>query len=268
MKNFIVFFSFILVLNSCSNSDISEGGENLPEPVFSIPLNTGNWWTYNVVGNGTTNRDSLFISGDTLISSYVNKKFKAKNNIAIGFYSSSLKNNGVRKENNILYLTGSLAINQIQTLPINLVLDVQNFIIFKSGAATQEILSTKTGSFQQTINNNPLTIDYTLTSLGGTSFTSFTSPNGINYSDVKSTKIKLNIKITSSQIIAGFPVTITYLQPQDVLISTLYTAKNIGVVYVNTDTSYSLPQFVATELGIPLTSSQNQKEFLHTFNVN
>ena len=156
----------------------------------------------------------------------------------------------------------------MQALPINLILDLQNFIIFKSGAATNETLSTKTGSFQQTVNNNPLTIEYTLTSLGGDSYTTFNSPNGTSHTDVKATKIILNLKITSTQIIAGFPVTVTYLQPQDVLTSTLYIAKNKGMVYANTDTNYTIPQAVATQLGIPTTSSQNQKEYLHTYNVN
>lgn len=268
MKTLIYFFSLFLVCISCSNSDVSDGGENTPEPIFNIPMNTGNWWTYNVVGNGTTTRDSLYVSGDTLITPYTYKKFKAKNNLATGFYSSSLKNNAVRKENNTLFLTGSLTINQLQALPISIVLDLQNFIIFKSSAATNETLSTKTGSFEQTVNNNPLTIDYTLTSLGGEYFTTFNSPNGTNYTDVKTTKIVLNLKITSTQIIAGFPVTITYLQPQDVMTSTLYIAKNKGMVYSDTDTSYTVTQAVATQLGIPLTNSQNQKEYLYTYNVN
>jgi len=268
MKTLIYFFSLFLLLTSCSNSDISDGGENTPEPVFAIPMNTGNWWTYDVIANGATTRDSIYVSGDTIISPFTYKKIKAKNNLATGFYSSSLKNNGIRKENNTLYLTGSLAINQMQTLPINLVLELQNFIIFKSGAAPNETLSTKTGSFQQTVNNNPLTIDYTLTSLGGDSFATFNSPNGSTHSDVKATKIVLNLKITSTQIIAGLPFTITYLQPQDVLTSTLYIAKNKGMVYANTDTNYTISQPVATQLGIPTTSSQNQKEYLHTFNVN
>lgn len=268
MKTLIYYLGLFLICISCSNSVVLDGGENTPEPVFTIPMNTGNWWTYNVVANGTTTRDSLYVSGDTLITPYTYKKFKAKNNLATGFYSSSLKNNAVRKENNTLFLTGSLTINQLQALPISFVLDLQNFIIFKSSAATNEMLSTKTGSFQQTVNNNPLTIDYTLTSLGGESFATFNSPNGTTYTDVKATKIVLNLKITSTQIISGFPVTITYLQPQDVMTSTLYIAKNIGMVYANTDTNYTIPQAVASQLGIPTTSSQNQKEFLHTFNVN
>lgn len=268
MKTLIYFFSLLLVCVSCSNSDGADSGGTTLEPVFAIPMNTGNWWTYNVVGNGTTTRDSLYISGDTLITPYTYKKFKAKNNLATGFYSSSLKNNAVRKENNTLFLTGSLTINQLQALPISFVLDLQNFIIFKSGAALNETLSTKTGSFQQTVNNNPVTIDYTLTSLGGDSFATFSSPNGSSHADVKSTKIVLNLKITSTQTIAGFPVTITYLQPQNVMTSTLYIAKNKGMVYSNTDTSYTVAQTVATQLGIPTTNSQNQKEFLDTFNVN
>jgi hypothetical protein len=50
--------------------------------------------------------------------------------------------------------------------------------------------------------------------------------------------------------------------------STLYIAKNKGMVYSDTDTSYTVTQAVATQLGIPLTNSQNQKEYLYSYNVN
>ena len=82
------------------------------------------------------------------------------------------------------------------------------------------------------------------------------------------TKIILNLKITSTQIFAGIPVTIIVLQPQDVITSTQYISKSIGVVYTKTLTTYNLDTAIANQFGIPASNSQTQEEFLDIFNVN
>ena len=108
-----------------------------------------------------------------------------------------------------------------------------------------------------------------LKSFAGENYESFTSPNGDSYSNVKSTIIRLNVTITTVQeIIPGFPINITVLTPQDVIVSTQYIASGIGVVHTNTDTSYSINTTIASELGIPASGSQNQKEFLDTYEIN
>lgn len=264
MKNLYLVGLLAVFFIACSNDDATD--TTPVEPEFSIPLNNGNWWTYNVLNNGTTLRDSLYIFGDMTVNSMTYKKFKTRNDVAVGFYTSTLKNNGIRKDNNLLRYTGNIDISQILGIPT--AIPVDNFIIFKSNATVDEVLNTKTSTIQQNVNNTPITIDYTLTTLGGQSFATFNSPNSTSHSNVKSTKIKLNLKITTVQVVGGIPVTITILQPQDVLLSTIYIAANKGVVYVNTDTTYTLAQEIATMMGIPATNSDNIKEFLHTTNIN
>ena len=56
---------------------------------------------------------------------------------------------------------------------------------------------------------------------------SFTSPDGTVYTDVKSTKIKLNLNITTEITVLGSPQTITALAPQDVLVATMYLSDGI-----------------------------------------
>lgn len=233
----------------------------------ALPLNNGNYWTYDVAGT-TTTRDSLYISGDTIIAPNTYKKFKNRNNVATGFYCSSVNNNGVRKEGGKLLLSGNFSVGQGPALPVGLDLSLSDFIIFKEYATNGEILSVKSGSFQQTFSGTPLTIEYNLRTVGGDSFTSYTSPNGDVYSDVKSTKVILNLKVTTTQVIAGFPITVTVLQPQDVVTSTQYLSKSIGVVYTKTLTTYTIDPTIAANLGIPATNTQNQEEFLDTYLVN
>ena len=265
----ILLIALSFTLFSCSNDDTEETTAAVVETtVFTdaLPLNNGNYWTYDVEGT-TITRDSLYIFGDETVGAFNYKKFKNKNDISTGFYTTSLNNNNLRKDTGKLLLTGSLSIPG-QTLPIGLDLNVVDFIIFKESAPNGELLNEKIGSFQQTVNNIPLTIEYKLKSFGGENFTSFTSPNTDIYPDVKTTKIVVNLKVTTVQTIAGIPITLTVLQPQDVITSTQYFSKNIGVVYTKTLTTYNLDATIASQLGIPATNSQTQEEFLDTYLVN
>lgn len=266
MKKLIFLASLIATSSfiSCSSED-GDGGTN-----YNLPLNDGNYWTYDVNSEGVETRDSLYISGDVVMNTKTYKKFETLDNVATGFYSSSLRNNGVRKSGSKLLLSGNLSLASGQDLPFNFDLTLDDFVIFNSNASNNQTLNSSpvTGTIQETYNGYPLTIAYSLQSYGGESLSSFTSPNGDTYANVKSTKIKLNVSVTSEQTFGGFTIPITILAPQDLIISTLYTAEDIGVVYVNTDTSYSINSDIADDFGIPATNSQNQKEYLDIYVVN
>lgn len=264
----ILFLLSILILFNCTSSD--NGVDTTPTESlveFAIPLNNGKFWTYKVqVAGSPTLRDSLYIESDVVINGKIYKKFKSRNNVGNGFYTSSIKNNAVREDGNKLLLTGSFSIPISPNLPAPINIDLTDFIIFSKNAANGTQLSTQTGSFNQTINNTPLTFDYTLKSEAGEAFNSFTSPNTLVYNEVKSTKITLTLKITTNQVIAGFPVSVIILPTQDVMVSKQFLAKNKGVVHTNTLTSYNISQQFATQLNIPASSTQTQNEFLDTFN--
>lgn len=260
----ISYFSLICLIPivfSCSSDDSSGSETN-----FSTPLTTGSYWTYDVVGEAGTTRDSLFVANDTTIGSNVYKKFKTKNNIATGFYSSSLRNNGVRESNGKLLLSGDLALASGQNLPINLDLTLTDFVIFNKNASNNQALnsSPKTGTINEDFNGYPLTINYSLQSFAGETLANYSSPDGTVYSNVKITKIKLNASIAT--LISG--ISIPVLANQEVLVSTQYIANGIGVVYTNTVTSYSLNALAASELGIPASNSQTLEEFLDTHVIN
>ncbi|WP_291138386.1 hypothetical protein [Flavobacterium sp. UBA7663] len=211
----------------------------------------------------------MFIDSETTVNSNTYNVFKTRDNIATGFYSSAFQNNKVRESNGKLLLTGDLAISAGVILPIDLDLTLNDFIIFNKNASNNQVLNSfpKTGTINETVNGYPLSINYSLQSYGGETLSSFTT-NGITYTNVKSTKIKLNISITTVITVLGSPQTITALAAQDVLVSTQYLADGIGVVYTNTVTSYNLNSFIAGELGIPATYTQTQEEFLDTYLIN
>jgi hypothetical protein len=265
MKKYYFFVLAVMsIVSSCSNdTDDTTAPSN-----FSTPLKVGNFWTYDVKNGTIFTRDSLYISNDIVIDSKTYKKFNTKNPVASGFYSSSLRNNALRQEDGKLYLTGDLTLNMAANLPFDVDLSVSDFIIFYKDAANNQPLNAvpKSGTINETFNNFPLEIKYSLQVFGGETFTSFTSPDGTVYSNVKSIQVRLNVGITT--VFPGFPVTITALTPQDVVVSTQYFADGIGMVYAKTITSYSVDATIANRLGIPPSETQTQEEFLDTYLVN
>jgi hypothetical protein len=258
----LIVITFLTILASCT-TDTTISIE--PETNY-LPLAIGDYWTYNVTTNTQTQRDSLYIFKDTTINAKIYKKFKTKN-LPIGFFSNSLNKNGLRKNGSSLLLTGTLALDFGVGIPINL--NVTDFVIFNETATNNQQLSSVTGTINQTVQNYPLVIDYTLKSIAIETLPTYTS-HGHVYSDVKRVKTILNAKITTTVSVPGFPipVTATILDPQDVVISNQYYAKNIGMVYTNTAINYHLNAMPGgITLPIPSTGSQTQDEFLDVYNV-
>jgi hypothetical protein len=251
--------TFLSVLISCSNDS------NITSDTNFMPLSIGNYWKYNVVSNAQTQRDSLYVTRDTTINSKVYKKFKTKNN-PNGFFSNSLNKNGLRREGSALLLTGTMALDFGLGVPINL--NLVDYVIFNENATINQQLGTVSGTVNQTIQSYPMVVDYTLKSIAIESLASFTSNNHI-YTDVKRVKTILNAKITTTFVVGGFPLPVTVLSAQDVVISNQYYSKNIGMVYTNTLINYQLNSLPGgINLPLPSSGSQTQDEYLTVYNVN
>lgn len=261
--NIIKFFALVAFvgLSSCSSDDSNTNP--VDQATNYLPLSVGNYWTYDVTTEGVTNRDSLYSSNDTLISGVSHKKFKTLDLIPYGFYSTSLKNNGLRVDGGTVKMSGSASFDYGLGTPI--AISISNFIILKESAVAGEQLSAVSGTFSQTVEGYPLDFTYTLRTESDGQVASYTSPNSDTYTDVLKTKVILNLKITTTQSLGGFPVTVTILAPQDVVTSTQYYSKGIGMVHTNTNIMYQLQEFPGVTLPFPSSGSQTQQEFLDTY---
>lgn len=264
--------AFVSVLFSCSSDDnqvinTNDPGNTGPTTNY-LPLTTGNFWTYKVVGNGVTQRDSLYVGNDTVINTKTYKKLKTLNQ-PIGFYSNSLHNNGLRIEGPSLLLSGTVGLNIGNALPINL--SLSDFVMFKENAMANDQLSSVSGIIDQTFQGYPVKLEYTMKTTAMETLPSFVSDNH-TYSDVKKVKTILNLKVSTTVTIPGIPIAIpvTIMNPQDVVVSYQYYSKNIGMVYDNTTISYQLQDLSAygITLPIPQSGSQVQDEFLDTYHIN
>lgn len=249
---------------SCSSDDSSEDNG---APATSLPIVAGNFWVYDVVNRETANtpetfaRDSVYVGNDTLINGTTFMKIKTPT-IANGFFSGTLKNNGLRIDGNKMRISGSVDFSA--GLPTSLAFSISDFIILKENAVTGEELSSTNGSFTEVYDGIPLTFNYILKSVADGQRDSLTS-NGNTFSNITRTKVILNLKITA--VLYGF--TITVMPAQDVLVSTQHYSKNIGMVYNQTQINYTLNTLPPDlEISIPQSGSQTQEEFLDVYQVN
>ena len=262
---FLLIFAILILLFSCNSDSNSES--NVPSQTNYFPLTNRNYWKYNILTNAITQKDSLYISNDTTINTKIYKKFKTRN-MPFGFFSNSLNKNGLRIEESKLLLTGAIAFDFGVGIPINL--SVIDFTIFDENAPINQQLGSVSGIINQTVQNYPLVIEYTLKSTSLESLPTFTS-NGRVYNDVKKVKTVLNAKITTTFTVAGisFPVVVNILDAQDVITSYQYYSKNIGVCYTKTIINFNLNSLpVGISIALPTSGNQTQEEFLENHRLN
>lgn len=271
MKTKLVLVSLLIVIfTSCSNNDTDSTNDiDLSDaiPTVYMPLANGNYWDYDVqqvtpgAVNSSLGMDHLFISNDTVISGSTYKKMKTSAT-PIGFFSNTLRNNGVKISGSSLVATGTFNL-PFPGLTTPIQINLNNFAFFKENAAINTELSSTSGTLQQTVSGYPLDINYTLKSIAQETMASYTS-NGVTYPNVKKTRLVLNLKITTT----ASGITATLLTDQPVLILNEYFAKNLGNVYTNTFFHYDINASVANSFGIPATVSQTVEEFLTTYHLN
>lgn len=265
MKKLIyVFLSVVATVSivSCSSSDDSNSDDNSNNTPFAIPLAAGNYWKYDVLVDVDTYSDSLYIANDTVIANKTYKKFKTQD-IPVGFYSSSLNENGVIYEDGKVLLSGSLDLAQGQGLPTAVNLSVTDLVVFNKNANNGDALNATpvTGTTQQDYQGITFDIDYELNTYAGETFSSFTSPDGTVYSNVKSSVVKLNLTVSNSLL------NINILSDPEVMTSTLYFADGIGMVYSKTDLNIAINSSVVLP-NIPQNTNQSQEEFLTDYLLN
>lgn len=264
MKKVIWLLALVVSVSACSNDDENPIGG---DPINNYyPLKTDNTWKYSVVNEQTTTQDVLWVTGETTIAGKNYFTMEAEN-IPTGFYTTSINGQSLRNENNTVYMTGALDFNLGDMFAVNLTLN--DFILVKSGAASSELLSTVSGTMSETFENIPLTATYTLSTINQNSLPSYTS-EGVVYEDVMVVKFALNMKVVATVNLGGFPINVPVLNSQDVVVSTQYYAKNIGLVHAATTISYNLQDLSSLPIEIPIPQSQMNlsNEYLLDFDQN
>lgn len=268
MKKFILPFAIVsLLLASCSGDDDSgNNNENNTPTADFLPLGEGNFWVYNVDSEtAAAGQDYLYISGTETIGGKVYDKFTTQN-APFGFYSNSLYNNKMRQDGDKLVVTGQTQFAFAEGVPLDI--SVTDFVIFKEHASNGQTLGSANGTIDQTIEGYNMQINYVLTTIAKGDVATYTI-GGHTYNDVKKVETRLNLAINVPMTVSGVQFNAVIMPAQNVVVSTQYYAKEIGVVHVETDIHYNLADFSQfnVTLPVPQSFSDHQEEVLDNYNV-
>lgn len=258
----ILLASIIIATISCSKKDdpivtqdtstISTAGDDVVTTFFpNILLNS---WTFasttTIVtptpANGTlptTATDVLRIDADVIENSIAYKIMKTSPANPMGFYCNMVNNNKLRVVGSSVKMTGNINFN-VSSNPI--MFSVKDFTIFKENAVAGTEVGIANGIFDTTIQASngsavPVSGNYNIKSVADVSLASLVVGN-ITYNDVKKTIITINI--TGNANLGT--TSIAALLAQDVVVSTQYYAKGVGVIKAETIIKYEFAPTVAS----------------------
>ncbi len=228
-----------------------------------LPLADLNNWYYNntIESNGPISPDILEIDGTVSSNNNTYHHFVA-NNDATGIYTLYMGNLDVRKDNHNYRANGTFTINlgtEAIDIPIN------DEVMLTEGASVGDVLSTISGTQNQTMNDIPLTIYYNL-KVEVVAVDASKTIDGTTYNNTITTKTTLNMKIDAT--ISGF--TVNAMAQQDVVILNDTYADQKGMMLSEAKVEYHLEDFSAygIDLGTPQDYLENSRQVIVNYTLN
>src|SRR5690606_18448687 len=209
IKNIILLLFAGAIALACSSDDNSGTGENNTQLGY-FPQNIGDYWIYDVQGEGFSGEDYLYVNGETTENGTIYKTF-ATQNAPTGFYSTLLTSGKLSTVNSITSYTGTINIGEMLGGMEDLTFDLTNFTILDTSATQGNLLSSESGEIYQDFGDYALDVEYNLSSISKGSLELFVLENGSNYNDVKITSLTLSLKVNFVITFMGIQIPYTIL---------------------------------------------------------
>ncbi len=275
-RTYLLWLFAAVLLAACSTSDDSQttddqsgdgnndGNGDPVEVIDYFPLNADSWWTYNNTSDQGASRDSLYVTGTTVIDGETFTNMDALEP-AVAFMTNLFSQSAARTTDTELILNGELTSPVIDGFP-TVIIPLENVALYDSSANTGDILATVTGELNEVISTIPVLIDYTVVSEQGEKLASFTL-EGQNFEDVLTSKIIVNLAVTAQIEIGGIVIPFPILLSQDVLVITNYYVKDTGLVFSDVQFEYMLEDLSGTGIdpGIPTEGSSTSAQTIDSF---
>ncbi|MDG1715474.1 hypothetical protein [Lacinutrix sp.] len=256
LKHIILPLIAMLFIVSCSednndsntNNNNNNGGNIIEGNYF--PSTVNNYWKYDVTStDNTTNQnivslDSLYVVAETVTTAMLDvNDGLAANGPIIGLLASGT----LTKSDTTLAVDGALELPAEITDLIDFDIALNNFILYNIEANNNTQLASNSNSITQDFNGFPLTIAYQLksTALGHSENLNL---NGTSFSNVVSSKMTLNLSVSTTITVAGISFPLSILNAQDILVSTNYYVEDIGLVQADSNTNYQISATAITAL--------------------
>jgi len=221
-------------------------------------------------GENITSTDSLYIATETpnAFTFGVND-----NMIANGTINSLLTSGSLTRTETTLSLDGDLALPQELADFIDFELMLNTIVLYDVQAGIGTELSTTTNTVTQMVGTFPVTITYTLTTTAQEFLESYTLL-GQNYTNVATADLILTLEAATNIDVGGVSIPLPILNEQDVLVSTNFFAKDVGLIRAVTTTEYEIDptavsalEAAGVMLGVPTTSSSFNTQELTSFSL-
>ena len=258
-----IFFLIVTVFAfSCSNESVDSSlAENNASDFF--PNNANSYWKYVVDSNSEELPDMNFAALDSVYvaESSDNSISLAANNDASanGRMNMILTSGTLYKTDNTLVLDGNIDLTEnLADLGFADSFTLTGLTLYDLEASNESIMFTETGTSSNSIpiqdTEVPVDVNFEIQTKKLNFYDSKTI-NQINYNNVFEGELTLSLEINATISLLGFPQTVTFLDPQDILSIRYYFAESIGMVNAQASQGFALSDELTTLLtlaNIPL----------------
>ena len=258
-----IFFLIVTVFAfSCSNESVDSSlAENNASDFF--PNNANSYWKYVVDSNSEELPDMNFAALDSVYvaESSDNSISLAANNDASanGRMNMILTSGTLYKTDNTLALDGNIDLTEnLADLGFADSFTLTGLTLYDLEASNESIMFTETGTSSNSIpiqdTEVPVDVNFEIQTKKLNFYDSKTI-NQINYNNVFEGELTLSLEINATISLLGFPQTVTFLDPQDILSIRYYFAESIGMVNAQASQGFALSDELTTLLtffNIPL----------------
>ena len=243
-----IFFLIVTVFAfSCSNESVdSSVAENNASDFF--PNNANSYWKYVVDSNSEDLPDMNFAALDSVYvaESFDNSISLAANNDASanGRMNMILTSGTLYKTDNTLALDGNIDLTEnLADLGFADSFTLTGLTLYDLEASNESIMFTETGTSSNSIpiqdTEVPVDVNFEIQTKKLNFYDSKTI-NQINYNNVFEGELTLSLEINATISLLGFPQTVTFLDPQNILSIRYYFAESIGMVNAQASQGLSL----------------------------
>ncbi len=263
MKKITLLFVLIIIVSCSTNDDKQE------DPVVEVynyfPLTLSSYWNYNNENEEGIAKDSLYTSSNEVLNGLNYTKFIASEPIS-GFMTSMMSQNIMRTTESKLFLNGEFGTPLIESFP-DISIPLTDLIIYDKEAENGTLLSEEIGEISEIIDDIPIIINYTISTIQGDILDEGTGAFTTN--KVLTSSIILNLSISTNIEILGTVIVIPILQAQDVIKTTNYFASGVGLIFSESLIEYELEDLssLGIDLPIPSEDSSSATQNINTYQI-
>ena len=243
-----IFFLIVTVFAfSCSNESVdSSVADNNASDFF--PNNANGYWKYVVDSNSEDLPDMNFAALDSVYvaESSGNSISLAANNDASanGRMNMILTSGTLYKTDNTLALDGSIDLaDNLAALGFADSFTFTGLTLYDLEASNESIMFSQTGTSSNSIpiqdTEVPVDVNFEIQTKK-LNFYDSKIINQINYNNVFEGELTLSLEINATISLLGFPQTVSFLDPQDILSVRYYFAESIGMVNAQASQGFTL----------------------------